>query len=262
MTLLSGYENFNTCNFLLDEKVLIRIHSLLEESISELDGDFKIVYHVSRQDNRFYETHCYNEILLDNNIANKKIDCIEVQIRNYKSPQAGWIFKIVFRGFRHSFSSFDFSNNGAISTQISHEDKKWALSLSDRLEPIIERMINNEKVPRLPLTFFLISFVAMIYFILAKLESKTNFISYIAEKVAPLDNFIFSISLVVAIIALANFIGSINFNKIIGPETVFLIGAEEQEYNKRVSFRKNIFWVVIVGGIVSLIISFLQAFLF
>jgi len=259
MYLVSGYEVDKKFYFFIDEDALIRLDGTLKKEISTIEGEYQIVYSVSRQDHRFYETEDYREILQDHNIEGKRISSIAISVLSKEDKHKRPIVYIEFLLRRSGLGDLGLDNKVRFS--IHYHDKNWALLLSDKLEPIIERTKNAEGIPRISLIFAFIFIYSLFCLFFHKIAQhyqisysiKEYFSLFFNTLLLPILVFTFSYLLI------AEF--RMYVRRLIGPESVFFIGDEIQAYKRRKSLRSKIHWVVLIGGLLSIVASVLTSVL-
>ncbi len=257
MNLKSGISKELKRQFIVDENSLIRIKGVLDKSAESLEKPAQVVFHVEREDDRFYETTKLDDVISDPNISGKKITLVGLEIREDqldKESRRDWIARVIFLAERKLGAKFKETNE--IHIEISTNDKVWALLLADELEPQIERTINRSKMPRWPLVglgaFGVYGFIKLYFFVKEKLpiDQIETFKPVIATVL--FIPFLYSLWIFV----FSGIMGNQNWLiKLIGPESVFLWGEEEKRFNEREQTRKNLFWAVMVAFVVSALAS-------
>lgn len=244
MRLISGISKTLKKQFIVDEDALIRMKGILDKAACSLDHPVQVVFHVEREDDRFYETTELKDVISDPNIAEKKIILVGIEIRkdkNEKESHRDWIARIVFVKDIDKTYTID-----KIQLDISTEDKSWALLLADELEPQIDRTINRSKVPGWPL----IGIGLFGVYILIRLYCKFNLNLRMSEFLIPV---MVSGGFFLPYVLLCSLDKSGWLRKLLGPESVFLWGDEEKRFREREQMRRNLFWGVVVAFIVSVI---------
>lgn len=259
MDLLSGIYKQYYESFILDEDGLRRIHGLLEKASRELDTETGIMFHVKREDDRYYETTSVDEVLSDPNVPGKRIQMVSVMLRHTKEFDE---LRPYFRDVpvEVTFSSgrprAHRSSHANIDLRISTNNKSWALLLADEIEPQIERSFRVKRTPRWLLLLFVFSVYALIwnplqqaFFGESKPPSKQSFL-------------IFGLTSSLA----SYFLGLKISNQskwmiqFFGPEASFFWGEELHRYQNRESVRQNLQWSVLVAFLVSISASIFFAF--
>ncbi len=242
MKLQSGLKKRYRKCFILDEDGLRRIEGVLREAQSKLDTESKIVFRIERTDDRFYETESIDEVLTDPNVKDRKVSLLNISLRIQSDhTNSDSDFKsIVAIEFEDDNSPYFFRCD--IFFKIVSEDKTWALLLADELEPQVSRVIKATQTPRWILYLYTIP------------------LGVLALKLSRLFDLSTSLLLLVFFCLISTYLLSKMlsftsnpkwFTKYFGPESVFLWGDEVEEYLTRSKTRQNLFWVVIVGFLVS-----------
>lgn len=254
MNLKSGISKEPTRQFIVDEDALIRIKGVLDKAVASLDKPARVVFHVEREDDRFYETTDLEDVVADPNILGKKVSLLGVEIREENPGQNSrrdWIARVVFIAEKRY--GVRFKDNDEIHIDISTSDKNWALLLADELEPQIERTINRSKMPTWPLWGL---GLVLLYGVFRVYRGFNNIISEeFAKGLWLISSFMV---MIFCITFLLNYLISGKtpiLKKVLGPETAFLWGDEEKRFREREQFRKNVFWGVVVAFVVSALAS-------
>jgi len=176
------------------------------------------VFHVERDDDRYYETTDISDVLADPNISGKRIVMLDISLRRPPQPDPKHqldrdeVVQITFRATDHD-RPFPYRNR--VSVRITTDDKNWALLLADELQPQVERTFKAKASPRWVLALFVVPFVVAV--------GKLLFLraSFSAELVTNL------IMLPIAMGFLLYVTGKIMgppqwFSRVFGPESVFL----------------------------------------
>lgn len=247
MELSSGIQKQFKKLFVLDEDGLRRIEGVLSKASSTYKDKLEVVFHVKREDDRFYETHSIDDVLLDPNVRERRIRLLAVELRSTalesKETQDNRIAWVVFDKDQPPMQ------RPRVRIRIACADKTWALLLADELEPQIERLF---RIKAFPTKVFLLAapIVGLITYRIAKHFGATLsegvgsgavatgivaftyaflgfYVHYIAESPPPM------------------------FRRLLD-EPVFLWGDEAAAFAERETFRRNVVWVVGIGFIVSL----------
>ncbi|MEH6576721.1 MAG: hypothetical protein V7731_06540 [Amphritea sp.] len=253
MHLRSGISKELKRQFVVDEDALIRIKSVFDKAAQSLDRKVQVVFHVEREDDRFYETHDLDDVISDPNISGKKITFLIVEMReeeSKKDSRRDWIARVVFLAEKRY--GIRFKDTDEIHIDISTNDKNWALLLADELEPQIERTVNRSKLPRWPLygtgAFLLYFLVKFIFSVKDKFSEET------IELVKPLTTVVIVMAFLFLTITFMFWLlrgRPTVLAKLLGPETSFLWGDEAKHFREREQTRKNLFWGVVVAFVVS-----------
>lgn len=260
MKLQSGInKRYRQC-FVLDEDALRRIEGVLHNAQTKLPPEVRLVYHVERSDNRFYETETLDDVLADPNVSQRKVNRLEIALRTPEEHPSSTGRRDSSDLVRITFA-FDDSNElqflrRDVTFRITSEDRTWSLLLADELEPQILRIFKAHRTPRWILYLFSAPFI--ILFVktgeLIDNEKYTKFKSVVLSALIAL--FLF-----VILPTMLKYTRSPRwFTRYFGPESVFLWGDEVEYYQNREQLRKNVFWMVLVGFLISFVASGLWVF--
>jgi hypothetical protein len=237
--LKSGVSRELKGHFLLNEDAIRRILGVLEAKAKELNHLTSIVFHVKREDDRFYETTNLEDVLSDANTPGHRINEISIELRNTdpahppKPWERNWIAAILFK-----------RNGGKQAISIEAEDRNWALLLADELEPQVVRTFTPKQINSWLLVGFYIAMGALFL----------NLLKYVPK---------FAVYDIVPLLRMIIWLGGIflTFSTIdgrtkliakwAGPESSFHWGEQEASYNHQQRIRENLFWVVLVGFVVG-----------
>ncbi|WP_227317451.1 hypothetical protein [Cedecea davisae] len=247
--------------FEVDEEKIRRIHSILKNRIQE-DNHNLITFTVKKADNFIYHTSDINSIISEPNDSTSKISGIDI---DYISSQ-------IIIGVSLN------KKNGA-SINVSGEDRDDVFLLSSELrEYIAKEVANIKKLTWLHTRTFLV--IAMIIFtiymtyIFTTLKSvdtstmklaldstnpndKLNFLINKEKKELPATPIIPMFGLL-TLIMIAQIIPTERIIAYIYPRNLFLFGKEISLIEKKKRNRSNIFWVVGVGSLISLLVAFIS----
>jgi len=145
---------------------------------------------------------------------------------------------------------FESDEKDPVQLRIYSEKINWALLLADELEPQIERTFKPNAISDWILLPFYWSLVILGFKGFNILFSKGIFPAGI----------IYSLQVLIIILALLFSFFTLSKGKLrskwltkyLGPESVFLWGDQRGNYLERKQTRKNIFWSVIVGFLISI----------
>lgn len=248
VTLTSGiYKRYKKL-FILDDDGLRRIEGVLRKAAAEYSEPLHVVFHVRREDDRFYETENVDEVLSDPNITDKRIKLLGIEVRKVRVPEQD--------GQEHdriAWVVFDKDDppmqTPEVVLRISSPDKTWALMLADALEPQITRLF---KVKRFPNWLFLL-FAPIGGLIAYRISKSYPSSSDEAMSIARLTS-VACLALVLTLMVHTR-IAEKKFRilRIFSSEPVFHWGEEVASSGDRDALRKNILWVVVIGFIVSLL---------
>ena len=255
MELTSGLSKRYKKAFVVDEDGIRRIQAVLEKAAKDLPDTPAVVFHVERDDDRYYETTDISDVLADPNISGKRITMLGIGLRRPAKPEPQYrpdrddVAQVTFRAADDD-RPFPFRNR--VSVRITTDDKNWALLLADELQPQVERTFRAKASPRWVLALFALPFVVAIgklVFLKASLTSEL-WVNVIMLPIA--IGFLFY--------AMSRLMGPPQwFSKIFGPESVFLWGEEGQAYPEREQTRRNVFWGVVVAFLVTFAASIVFA---
>ncbi len=229
---------------------------MLEKHAKELKFPTKVIFRVEREDNRFYEVDDLAEVVSDPNVDGRKVTSLSIKlVKQYEDE--GDVFHYgdiasVYFVMEPANKVYAILDNG-IRFEVDNNNKNWSLLLADALEPQVERVINSSKVPRFPVVGL---FLVAIY-------AAAKGLSLLEKNEGEVVMRFFSAMIIVSGCAffIANLRGSSQLiSKLIGPESAFLWGQQEERFNSREERRKNIFWGVFVAFVVSLSASLFLGF--
>lgn len=251
--LRSGTEKAYKKAFVLDSDALYRLIGIFEKYKAELKSPSSVVFHVSRDDELYYETTEIQNVLTDPNVGKRAIYYFSIDIRNAdpnKKPQP-WERDFIAR------INFHRDRRIKVGMWIDAEDRKWALLLADELDPQIVRLFKCTQVPNWLLVLFYLSIGTIATIWIPRLVGIHYVLDVLLNTVAL---FIWPSILILSIITYTasrpNWLA-----KIIGPESVFLWGDQSDEYLKRERIRTNILWGIVVAFIVSIIANVATSFI-
>ena len=247
LVLKSGIHKEYKKDFVLTEDIVHRIVEILKKAAKNLGYNTAIVFYVYKKDDRFYETLDVEEPLRDPNVLDKEIVLFRIELRNTnpeRKPEPweyDWIVSIEFAK----------EENKPILVKIYGEDKGWALLLADEIEPhVIRSQVRNGISD-----FILIPLYTSLSFL------GFNSLSSVIGK-SPIPNgLVYAMQALIILAVVAASLVTLNIWKrrakflrnYIGPESVFLWGAQSSSYRSRQTIRHSIFWSVIIGFLVSLV---------
>ena len=242
--------------FILDEVKLRKIHDLIESRISKYPTPLSLRYKIFRGDSLSYETDSVEDVAKEDNEdwrAITKLDLVATQ-------------KDIFE-FKLSFSK-----KGVIVEITGNDRDAVFLLFSDlreyvRNEVLVRRVLSRDAALAVGLSVMLLVMIGFIYYSMRHMKSdpplvsKTLATSDLAEKL----NFLIEergrtsfglreIGWFAAIILtpVLTFSGAIEAVwKVVFPANVFLFGKRKTAFDKRRRLLSNVFWVIIVGLLVS-----------
>lgn len=253
--------------FELDEEKLRRIHSIVKKRVNE-NGSENIKFRVTRLDNLIYSTDKIDEVINEENDSISKITSIEI-----------------YHNYLGNSISIAFKNKTGVSIKITGEDRDNVFLLSSELKEYINKEISTYKyfnaatLKTLLLLAALLSFGVIIYKLPISggiddnslknilenqdVNEKLNFIveqSRIKKQITPI---LLLIPITLVFILIASALSPLG--KIIDyffPRNTFMIGKQISSIEKRRKLKSNIFWIVCVGGMLSLALTYLAPKLF
>lgn len=239
-TLKSGIQRKLKGEFVVNEEALRRVVGVYQSKITELSFPASIVFHVKREDDRFYETELIEDVLADPNVGERKISLLNIEIRNddpSKKPEPwerDWISAV----------QFDLNNHN-VMVVVSSDNKNWALLLADELEPQVIRTQNVKKIPTWLLFLF---YISIAFFLIATIRKYSNLVT---------DSFATTLKSAVYFILIFSFFMTWGsrpsyLSKWVGPVSFFDWGNQSDTYSEHEKLRQNIQWVVIAGFILSI----------
>jgi len=258
MNLTSGLSKRYKKEFVLDEDALRRFHGVLEKSVRDISFPANVVFHIEREDDRYYETTDIEEVLSDPNISGKRVTVVSIELRpevpeNDKNSQHSDWKAMVEYSLRELCP---FSDPDEIRIRIATHDKNWALLLADELEPQVQRTLKAKHTPRWLICLFLIPFLFLVW------RGIVWSVSKLWGTAADMLNFLMPMGLAFVVVGILWLFCDMSpwwFRKAFGPEAAFLWGEEAQSYANREQTRRNIQWGVLVAFLVSLVAGIVVA---
>lgn len=240
MKLHAGISRKYWKRFLLNEDGLRRIHGVLEEYRIETSlGPPK--YTVVREDQRFYETDSVEEVIADPNIISQRIVKLTIEVIDENAAYAHdeWVCRLVYSKDRAD-------DEPPITLNIRSTNRQSSLLLADKLEPQILRATSKLWMASL---IRIVPIMALLIFLLPMVGAQfTDFDS-------PFRNMVDSWmkwTMVLGIVIVFLFLVGDRIRAFIAPESVFLWGDELTANESRERTRRNWFWGILVGFLVSL----------
>ena len=235
----------------MDEDGLRRIAGVVEASSKEIGFPCQIVFYVWRKNDRFYETTDIENVLGDPNIGDKHIRSMSVELRDCspdRRPEP-WDKDYIVQVFLRKHC------RNTVTIDIGAEDRNWALLLADKLEPQIQRAFKGAEVP----AWLIILCSAAIVYLLHGLMNRASVLSQLPRALGISFEVIATLGLTV-LCYMSLEIGKLRpefLTRYLGPESVFLWGDEIEQFSNRRRLRRNVFWVIVMGFLVSAISSLL-----
>ncbi|HXU93899.1 MAG TPA: hypothetical protein VFP33_09610 [Gallionella sp.] len=241
MNLHSGVSRELEKFFILDEDGIRRIVGILEARAKDLSHPCAVVFHVRREDDRFYETTRLEDVLSDANTPGRRIQLLRIELRNADpnrtaQPLDGdWIVAVAFS-----------TKGNKQKIDVSSEDRNWALLLADEVEPQIVRTFVAKHIP----TWLLIIFYIAITMGLISITNANTLGQFLPLSVIPTLKAVISMA---CIVLSAGTLEPRNrlIAKWVGPESSFHWGEQAASYNHREGIRQKLFWGVLVGFFLS-----------
>lgn len=246
LDLKSGISKEYKKHFLLDGDSLRRVVGILEESASGMKEKTRIYFRVEREDDRFYETEDISQVLADPNVNSKMIMSIEIFLDRWKEKEKddeGYYKNLVSIRYKADAKE-TYSDRNVINIEIASEDTNWSLVLADRIEPQIVRVFKKSRIPKWLFLIYLLPLI-MISF------KNADRIDWIALSSYSFPLFFIFMFLLMFFIVRDRYPKWVT--RITGPESVFYWGDFQSRYDIILRTRNNIFWVVIVGFVVSML---------
>lgn len=247
-------------HFELDEEKLRRIYSILRKRVPE-NTPSAIKFKITRDDNLIYSTENIDDIINEPNDSTTKINNIDIN-------------------FLHDSLELTVSLNKKTgsSIKISGEDRDNVFLLYSELKDYISKEVSNIRnlswfTPKLLLPLFMFAFMFYMSYLMWSFKGSpedeiNNIISHadINEKLNYLisrknkevsDPPLASMFTFLTIMTLTPLLPLSKLYHYLRPTNTFSFGKEIQVLKNRRKTTSNIFWVVIVGGIVSLALAYI-----
>lgn len=253
-------------HFELNEEKLRRIHSILKKRINNNNQEV-IKFTITRDDNLIYPTNNIDDIINEPNDSASKINEVEI---NYTSDNL--------------FLEISFSNKYGCGLKISGEDRDNVFLLYSELKDYIAKEVSNLKNlswlrSRFFLPIFMFAFILYMTYLFWGLKQTSaetinqliettdlnKKINYLIVKANERDSLTPPLMPMFAFMGVAVITPLLPVSKFINylrPVNTFLFGKEIQVIKSRRKTASNIFWVVIVGGILSLTLAYIAPKIF
>jgi len=238
--------------FALDEDGLRLVAGEMENAAATLDHPATVVYHVRRDDDRYYETTDIAHVLADANVPGRRIRRVGIEIRDAtpdRTPEpwgSDWIAAI---GFTRDRSRH-------VELVIKSENRTWALLFADSVQPQIERLLTARRVP----TWLIVVLLVLVAFLVPFHASRWVEGSAVPKVVVSY--------LKVTLWAGATIIGLSAagsrpawLRQICGPEASFLWGDEVKKHRRREEIRRIVFLGIITAFILAVAANLYSAYL-
>lgn len=249
MALASGiYKRYKKL-FSLDDDGLRRIEGVLKKAALSYSEPLSVIFHVRREDHRFYESESVDEVLSDPNVPEHRIRMLGIELRKtatLQDPHEQDQDKVAWILFDKDEPPFQIPD---VTVRISSPDKTWALLLADELEPQITRLFKVKEFPNWVFLLFA-PIVALVGYRISTWAGNPmpRSLSHAAWSAGGYASFVL---VLMAHTAIAE--KQFKLLRTLSSEPLFLWGEEISHAADREALRKNIFWVVIVGFLVSLV---------
>lgn len=246
LKLRSGIIKYWHDTFRLKEDDLRRIFGTMESQGRELTIATRTVIRISRMDDRFYETTSVDSALEDPNRIDHEIEFVRIELR-IVDPN------LVRDPWEPAYVAYvDFARSGSAKAKLKivHKDRNWSLLTADAIEAQIERVFSGgEETPIWLILLVLVGVVLTCRFACKKYKHRTA--------AGVMLKTIFSWPAIFVGCLFLGFLLGYQTNEtwyqtMFGPECGFEWGESLETLASRDDVRKNVFWVVIVGGAVSL----------
>lgn len=251
----SGIIKYLERPFHLTEDDLRRICGEMEKASRDMRTATRVVIHVKRSDDRFYESANIEDILSDANCEGKEIEYIRIELRIVQPEKV----RDPWESAHYAYVEFARKGKTKAKLKIAHDDRNWSLLLADALEAHMERAFDDSGTAT---WWILMGLVGSLWFLGLRLKPRAE--RY--ETWRPIHRFIYEPPRSFLICAIVGGILGFYSNplqesdlyvKFLGPESGFLWGEFERQFEERETFRRSVFWVVVVSFPLSLLGGFL-----
>ncbi|WBU47603.1 hypothetical protein PF050_13975 [Kosakonia pseudosacchari] len=248
--------------FEMDEEKIRRIHSILKKRIPD-ENHSDILFIVKKSDNFIFHTKNINDVINDNNDSTSKITSIEI---NYRSTSVD--------------INVSLTKIYGASINISGADRDEVFLLSSELKEYISKEVANIRRFRwlkssTILSLFMLIFLSYILYVFSTFKTvdsdalntvleSTNTndkLNFLIQKNKELPSSTTMLTPMFSLLCLMLLSQIIPFEKIINylyPRNIFLFGKEIAIIEKKKRNRSNLFWVVGVGGVISLVVAYIS----
>lgn len=255
-------------HFEIDEEKIRRIHSIIKARVPA-ETVSKIGFTVTRADNLIYLTFEINDVINESNDSISKITSLEI---NSKDDLLNL--------------SVIFNDKSGASIRVTGEDRDNVFLLSSELKEYISKEVTTLKKwgildPKIMMSTMLLSFLAFFCYQLTTevakiseesikplldgtdINEKLNFL--IERKIN--SSGISSTTIVPMFLLLGFFIAitTLPMTKLIDfiyPRNIFMLGKQISIIEKKRKLKSNIFWVIFVGGVLSLTLTYFSSKIF
>jgi hypothetical protein len=258
LPLESGLSRSRHSCFLVDEDALRRIEATLAKAAPDLGVPTQVVFHVEREDDRFYETTKLEDVLSDPNLPGRRIFSVSVELRKETQDrqrpwEPDWVARVsLIKEHRHEDIPFD---TDEVQIRISTPDRSWALMLADQLEPQVERLFVKRRFT-MALIYLIGLFVTSLLVITGEsLEKHRPPLALIQEPYTLWKLGATSAGVLILLTVLSHrpfrFLVPKWLREFGGYESIFLWGEEAKLYPGRQATRRSLFWGIVVAFFVS-----------
>jgi len=245
LRLLSGYRIVKKHPFVVNPDDLRRVATVLQRAATKMPVSSSTVFGVVRADTRFYETTNIDEVFADPNVRGKHINWIKAEIRVTDAAT------VADRRGDSTLASVVFDANPLpqVTIQAAADDRSWALAIADELEPQVERTVNSKTTPVWLLAILGFSLLLLLVRLRRQLPAET-IPRFILDMVAHPAVWGVSIGLLLGSYRLWS--QSDAYRRLFGPVYGFAWGDYERVMSDWSRVRESVFWVVIVGLLVTI----------
>lgn len=248
-------------HFEIDEEKLRRVYSIIKKRANNI-GDDNILFSITRLDNLIYITENIDDIINESNDSISKITKIEI-IHNTNKLKM----------------SINFNHRDGSSIEVTGDDRDEVFLLSSELKEYISKEIANIKSWWWMNTrnIFSISIVIIALVMAYRFNSIKHLddnelktllnstdinakLNHIINTINLTNSSATGVGILFGVVTLLIIVTFLPFDKITSyffPKNNFLFGKQIEHIRKRRKTNSNIFWVVIVGGALSLALTLL-----
>jgi hypothetical protein len=265
-TLRSGIIRSYGGRFVVDEDSLRRLQAALAKGAPSLGFDTHVVFHVDREDDRFYETTDLSDVLSDANLPGRRVQSLSIELRRVGASstdrpwQERWVVQVTFgtASGLNSRSRYRRMFDETAELTVMTPDRNWALLMADELEPQVQRVLAKSRMSWLtyPAAVAMLLVIGAVSEVLRVQAVSVLLQPYTIWKMTAA----FPLGVVLAWMLRSlpfRILLPLGFERWFGHESVFLWGEELKQYPQRQRFRRNLLWSVVVAFLVSLLASLL-----
>jgi len=246
--------------FELDEEKLRRIHAIIKKRVNEKNQS-DIEFLVKRIDNLVFITKNIDDIINETNDSTSKIQSIFISIKNDEQDL-----------------QVELSHRDGAALSLSGEDRDNVFLLSSELKEYISKEVANKRSlswlqSRFILPFTMVIFVAYCMYVVSaasaevsvtleqalhtsNIDEKLNYLILKASKSSESYKLLPALLIMFTLLMLQLLPISKVLN-ILFPKNTFLFGKEIQTIERKKKLASNIFWGVIVAGVLSAVIAYI-----